>query len=219
MKKNGLSGVKIFKQKNVVTKEANNNFETFKKVIKILKIMNFQYSNKILDVSDNLYTYEYVEGNTLEKVVTMKIEQILKCVDIILKLQSTYIDKYDNVIVHGDVSPVNMVFDKDWLPIKLIDWDGSYFGSKYDDISYICWLWVNFGDDKKENDLYVKNIIIILKYVSYSLEDVKKVKTAILDRIKLDKSKNKHISKELEFWYKYTNNWVHTWWGAIENEF
>ncbi|AUB31774.1 hypothetical protein [Spiroplasma floricola] len=190
MKNNGLSGKKLIKKGKWIIKEKNSNSKNLVEISNILNEKRFKYFSKFKDIDDFTYSYRYVKGITLEKVKAMPFESTMKIIKIISELQSLYIDSENNVIVHGDISPVNAIFNNKLLPKKLIDWDGSYFGSKYDDIGYICWLWVNFGDDKQEHSKYVLQIIAIFKYLGYKKIDVINVKNSILIR-KFYSHKNK----------------------------
>lgn len=221
MKKNGLSGKVIYKLDAFVYKEKNNNHQNLEKIIKLLNENNFKYSAKFKDIDSKIYAYNYLKGKTLKKVITMPFESTLRIIEIVLELQNLYTDSLENVIVHGDLSPVNVVYDKNLLPIKIIDWDGCYIGSKYDDIAYICWLWVNFGDIKREHQKYINQIIAIFKFLNYTLDDVGKVRQSILKRISKDKHNitNKIRKAEIQAWYEYTEKWVENNWKDIINAF
>ncbi|WP_241970155.1 phosphotransferase [Spiroplasma poulsonii] len=47
-------------------------------------------------------------------------------------------------VVHGDLSPVNIIFTKNLEVKKIIDWDNAKLGSKYQDPAYIFWLWIDY---------------------------------------------------------------------------
>ena len=46
------------------------------------------------------------------------------------------------VICHNDLSPCNTVFRND-VPVAIIDWDSAAFGERWEDLTYILWLWIN----------------------------------------------------------------------------
>jgi hypothetical protein len=53
------------------------------------------------------------------------------------------------VICHNDLSPCNFVF-LDGLPIALIDFDAAVPGSRYWDLGYAAWLWLDLGSSDIE---------------------------------------------------------------------
>ncbi|ALD66244.1 phosphotransferase [Spiroplasma cantharicola] len=220
MKKNGLSGKAIIKKGKQLYKENNNN-SNFKKIIEILYLNDFSFFPNYSDIEEKYYKYDFLEGVTLETVQTMPLKSTLKILDIILEYQSFYKTNENKVIVHGDISPVNIIFDDNLIPIKVIDWDGCYFGSKYEDIGYICLLWVNFGDDKQEHAKYIDEIKIIFKYLKYNLQDIIEVKNIILNRIEKDKRylKDNPRKREIEYWSNYVKKWIQIYWKGIEDEF
>jgi len=55
------------------------------------------------------------------------------------------------VICHGDLSPCNVVF-RDGNASAIIDWDGVYFGERWEDLTYICWLWINLANHSPRMD-------------------------------------------------------------------
>ncbi|WP_339034906.1 hypothetical protein [Spiroplasma endosymbiont of Cantharis rufa] len=220
MKHNGLSGKKIIRNSNLISKENNSN-KNFKSVIKILKKNNFPFFPNYQNLDAQNYSYDFIEGTILEKVKTMPIKSTLRIIDIILMYQNFYEKKNGNVIVHGDISPVNIIFNEQLMPIKVIDWDGCYFGSKYDDIGYVCLLWVNFGDDKQEHKKYIEEIKIIFRHLKYKRNDVIAVKLSILKRIEKDNNTilKSEKNSDLDYWLNYTKNWVLKNWEEIEDEF
>ncbi|WP_338983036.1 phosphotransferase [Spiroplasma endosymbiont of Othius punctulatus] len=212
MRNNGRSEKLITKNDKVVTKEKNDNFEHLIFINKIFTKNNFDKFNSITSFTDTTYSYIFIDGITLHDVDDMEISQIYKIIDFIVEYQS--FSNGVNVIVHGDISPTNVVFNKvNNLPEYIIDWDGSYFGSKYDDIGYICWLWVNFGNEKKEHDVYIKKISQIFTYLEWNKSDIEKTKKSILERISKEKEKTKHCKNEfLQKWYTYCENWISKYW-------
>lgn len=59
------------------------------------------------------------------------------------------LQKNDKVICHNDLSPCNTVFVKN-EPIAIIDWDSASIGERWEDITYILWLWINIGSLKRD---------------------------------------------------------------------
>ncbi|WP_338985654.1 aminoglycoside phosphotransferase family protein [Spiroplasma endosymbiont of Diplazon laetatorius] len=217
MKENGLSGKKLVKSGEWITKEKNNNSKNTLKIFEILNKANFKYIAKFKDIDKNKYSYEFVDGETLEKVICMPLHSIIHIIDIIKNMHNLYRNSENQVIVHGDLSPVNVVFEKDHKIMKIIDWDGSYFGDEYEDIAYVCWLWVNFGDEKKEHDKYIENLVKVFKHLNYKVGEVKKIKETILNRIEKDQKNSRN--NEVFEWYEYIKLWIVNNWGVIEDEF
>ncbi|WP_055590667.1 phosphotransferase [Streptacidiphilus griseoplanus] len=49
------------------------------------------------------------------------------------------------VVCHHDLSPRNTVYDDDWLPVDLIDWDIAAPGERIQDLAHVCWQYLDLG--------------------------------------------------------------------------
>ena len=56
------------------------------------------------------------------------------------------------VVCHGDASPCNCVF-VEGAPAAFIDFDGAHPGSRFEDLGYAAWLWIDIGNDELSADL------------------------------------------------------------------
>ncbi|ALA97490.1 hypothetical protein SKUN_00597 [Spiroplasma kunkelii CR2-3x] len=66
---------------------------------------------------------------------------MLELKSILSVLQSLQKLKYKNkYIVHGDLIPVNVIFEQDLKIKKIIDWDNVKLGSKYQDPAYVFFI-------------------------------------------------------------------------------
>ncbi|AUF83558.1 hypothetical protein CXP39_01970 [Mesoplasma syrphidae] len=217
-KTNGKSNKKLIIKNDYIYKEKNERFLDFVFLTNILLEKKFKYVLEVENYDENYYKYKFINGLSFEKVETIDIKIILKIVKIVKAMHEIKFEN-DKVIIHKDLSPLNVIFDNNFDPIMIIDWDSCCLGNKYYDIAYICWLWVNFGSEEKNHLLYIDYIIKICNFLSYKLEDVKKLKREILLLIRTYK---KTIKKENAFlikWASYTQTWVYRKWKYVETEF
>ncbi len=56
------------------------------------------------------------------------------------------------VLCHDDLSPCNVVF-RDDRPWVIIDWDGVHPDERWQDLTYILWLWINIGDHRRKRNI------------------------------------------------------------------
>lgn len=59
------------------------------------------------------------------------------------------------VLCHHDLSPCNVIFDRDCRlpgshPLAIVDWDSCGPGERWEEICYICWLWLDLGNPDGE---------------------------------------------------------------------
>lgn len=143
-KYNGLSNQKIIINYNKVFKYIKLSNKT-KTIISWLLSSNNYIPN--ITIFPDYISYDLIAGYTFTQIGNTGMLELKSILSVLQSLQKLkYKNKY---IVHGDLSPVNVIFEQDLKIKKIIDWDNVKLGSKYQDPAYVFWLWINFGGNNK----------------------------------------------------------------------
>lgn len=140
------------------------------------------------------------------------IEQLCKFIKIVKQFHdiSNIFTKSNKVICHNDLSPCNTVF-KNTYPIGIIDWDSCAIGERWEDITYILWLWINIGSHKR-NEI---NIIEQMKTALCIYEADETIKNDFADKLiwRMDKvilqmPKDNYQYDRTKDWVDFSKLWV-----------
>ncbi|KAI92237.1 phosphotransferase [Spiroplasma melliferum] len=212
-KYNGLSNQKIIVNYNKVFKYIKLNNKT-KKIINWL-LSNNDYIPNITIFPDYI-SYDLIDGYTFTQIGDTGI---LELRSILLVLQNLQKLKYKNkYIVHGDLSPVNVIFKQDLKIKKIVDWDNVKLGSKYQDPAYVFWLWINFGGNNKSFSEIKKEANIFKNTLHYNQKDLKYLKRWIYKVIKSEMKKHSYQIKGNDWllkWYLNCIDWIKSEWKNL----
>lgn len=211
---NGLSKQKIIVNHNKIFKFVKLNPKA-KDIINWLLVNNSYYLPNI-NIFQNYISYDFAEGYTFKQIGftgILELENILLVIQTLQKLK--YKGKY---IVHGDLSPVNVVFARNLKIKKIIDWDNVKLGSKYQDPAYVFWLWINFGTNNKSFSQLKREANVFKDALNYSSKDLKKLQWWIYKVIKNEMKKHSYQIKNndsLLKWYLKCMEWVKYEWKNL----
>lgn len=215
----GKSGKLVYKRFNKLYKQKDNSNSSSDKILQFLETKNIDFVPKYLGENKNYYIYSYLKGKT-KPIVSMEYNQICKIIDMIKKIQTVSFDytKNDQVICHGDLSQMNVVFDRNDLPKYIIDWDGAYLGSPLDDICYILILWVNIGSLSDDNNMLIDKLSKVIKYCDFDNQTKLSLKEKMINRAiySLKNIKDKQIYSKTKEWVDYVINWLNINWNKID---
>jgi aminoglycoside phosphotransferase (APT) family kinase protein len=86
------------------------------------------------------------------------------------------------VVCHGDASPCNCVF-VEGIPFAFIDFDAAHAGSRFDDLGYAAWLWLDIGNVEISPARQGKRLVAF--FAAYGAETHEAVTTLIEAQSKL----------------------------------
>ena len=215
-KSNGLSNNKILISDNKVFKYVKLNRKT-QNILNWLQTNNNQYL-PILTITQDWLCYDVINGYTFVKIGLTNAKHLIQILITIQNIQKIkYKRKY---IIHGDLSPVNVIFDQNLHVKKIIDWDNVSIGSKYQDPAYVFWLWINFGSEKKKIQQIKYEANIFKKIMNYNNNDLNKIKKWIYKVIKKEMKKHYNQIKNdkilLNLYFECIR-WVKQQWNMLWN--
>lgn len=165
--KNGLSNLDISYSNGVITKKIKYNNEYIVPLTKLLNEKHWFIPN-YFQIDNELIKYEYIVGKTLRKTKRISKKNLIILSKIIKKIYNSFLNN-DTFYGHGDISPVNLVFNKKNQLISVIDWDSLHETSfKYEDLFYSMWTCINIGNHWFSNKK-IKLIFLFLKHFDYQI--------------------------------------------------
>jgi Ser/Thr protein kinase RdoA (MazF antagonist) len=110
------------------------------------------------------------------------------------------------VICHNDLSPCNFVF-REGQPVATIDFDVAAPGSRYMDLGYAAWLWLDFGNEDLNIEEQQRRFNLFLK--AYGENNLKSVTEAVLLRQKILISEGERLGNTAMMeWAKRCHGWT-----------
>lgn len=183
-------------------------------ILIFLEKNGFDFSQKYLGTDDDNYDYfEYIKGFVPLDIGNIDINQLIEFMKIV-KLMHDISTKFTNnnnlVICHNDLSPCNVVFENN-KPIAIIDWDTASIGKRWEDLTYIVWLWINLGDPLKNDDLKLNQMELCLKAYGLNKSILRNFAEKLIWRMQkvindMD-IKNPQYQKTKK-WVEYSQKWV-----------
>lgn len=141
---------------NTVRRPTKRNSEYIHKVLNFLDLMQFNYSQRYLGKDDmNRDIFAFVEGFVPPDLGDTTDRQLYSFMKIVREFHDISLDFVNSdrlVLCHDDLSPCNVVF-RDNHPILVIDWDSVHPDERWQDLTYILWLWINIGDHRRKMNI------------------------------------------------------------------
>ena len=121
--------------------------------LSFLQENGFGYSQRYLGRDERgRDIFEYIEGyvpDDIGKTTPCQLYEFMKIVRRFHDLSLRF-TRSEKVVCHNDLSPCNTVF-VDNMPVAIIDWDSACVGERWEDLTYILWLWINIGSHDRAN--------------------------------------------------------------------
>lgn len=122
-------------------------------VLKYFEQKRMPYTQRFIDVDDNgRDMFVFIKGYVPSEIGETTLDQLCCFMKIVRQIHdcSQGFTNSEKVICHNDLSPCNTVFENN-IPIAIIDWDGAAIGERWEDLTYILWLWINIGSHDRKN--------------------------------------------------------------------
>lgn len=218
---NGYSKSPVRLENGLIIKKTTAN-ETEYRFFDDMKNKGLPFIPRLEKQENGLDYFSYFQGQTETMVYEQNPKRIKNIVESLKKLNdvSKSILGDEHVYVHDDLSPLNVVFNKDDV-IGIIDWDGVKVGEEYEDLVYVMWTWLNIGSLTRDNEKIfegVKNILEIYEADdNFKLDWADKMIEVMEKRLsKSDKAKNNY--QRIFTWVRQSEIWVELYRDRIKEE-
>lgn len=209
----GLSGKRVRIQNGHLVKKHSDN-KTEYEFLNLMERSKVRFVPKVFKTFDELDELTYFPGfvDTVinEPQPLRKIYQVLDDLKIIQDISKRNLSG-GKVYVHGDLSPMNAVFDRDGKLIGIIDWDLTHIGEEWEDFIYVAWTWLNIGSFRRDNEEIFESLCRMVKHYKPSDEFKKgfadKIIYVMNYRLALTSTKSKDYQQIYE-WVGYSKLWV-----------
>ncbi|MFC1803391.1 phosphotransferase [Thermoproteota archaeon] len=209
---------------NTVRRPEKKNSEYISQVLIYLEQKQFKYSQRYLGKDkQNRDIFAYVEGSVppdLGYTTDLQLHSFMKIVREFHDISMDFVKSDELVLCHDDLSPCNVVFRED-CPWVIIDWDGVHPDERWQDLTYILWLWINIGDHRRKrkivsrmntalniygadektkkdfSDKFVQRMMRVLDETDVSRPDYDRVREWVQDSIRWVENNKNIITKEI----------------------
>lgn len=219
----GRTTTGVVKVGNTVRRPAKRNSEYANQVLAFLEKRHFNHSPRYLGKDkENRDVYAYVEGfvpDDLGDTTDQQLHSFMKIVREFHDVSLDFVEAGTLVLCHDDLSPCNVVF-RDGYPIVIIDWDDVHPGERWEDLTYILWLWINIGSHL-ENRNIVSQMSRALK--AYGADEATKHDFTDklvhrMNRLLVEADVSRFDYKRIKEWVQYSIRWVEKNRKIIQNE-
>jgi thiamine kinase-like enzyme len=180
--------------------------------LKLMADNNIQETPRLLKQENGLDYLTYFPGESAYHVYAMPMTRILQVIKLLRKINDISKKALGNgkVYVHGDLSAMNAVFQKDSL-VGLIDFDSVHIGEEYEDFIYVAWTWLNIGDYTRNNAKILEDMITMLKAYgadeSFKKDFASKI-TSVMDARLASTPKDSASYARIFQWVGWSKIWV-----------
>jgi len=154
--KGGRTNTRVVKIGDTVRKPQNKKSRYASQVLQFLEEKNFQYSQRFIGVDEknrDIFAYiDVIVPENLGQTNDTQLHTFMKMVRELHDISQGFVKTKNRVLCHDDLSPCNVVF-RDETPIAIIDWKDVHEDERWQDLTYILWLWINIGSHTENRDL------------------------------------------------------------------
>lgn len=137
-----------------------------------LEACGFDGAPRFMGIDDaGRETLSFISGSVPPELGAFSDSQLAAGARLLRQLHDATLDSPlrdgHEVVCHGDPSPCNCVF-VDGTPAAFIDFDAAHPGTRFEDLGYASWLWIDLGNDDVSADLQGSRIADFFR--SYGLD-------------------------------------------------
>ena len=156
----GRSTPGVYRIGDVVHRPHSPASEFYAPFLKYLEAKGLELTHRLIGVENGEDLFTFIEGYVPEEIGETTEDQLCDFMRIVKTLHdesSDYLMDSSKVVCHNDLSPCNTVF-RDDVPVAVIDWDGAAVGERWQDLTYVIWLWTNIGSLKRDTETLLTNM-------------------------------------------------------------
>lgn len=182
-------------------------------ILKYLERHGYPYSQRYLGRDEyGRDTFAFIEGYVPSEIGNTTFAQLCEFMKIVKRLHdvSSRFAPKGKVICHNDLSPCNTVFRSD-VPVAIIDWDSAAFGERWEDLTYLLWLWINIGSYKRaEIDILgqMKSALTIYRADEQTLREFADKLIWRMNKVIADMSPDNYQYERTKNWVAFSKIWV-----------
>ena len=149
---------------DTVRRPAKESSRRIQSALHALRLAGFYRAPEFLGFDEkNREILSFIEGYVPGNLGENSVEQFYMAIDMARDLHqaSRAFAPEGLVLCHDDLSPCNTVFSapcRQWdsHPVGIIDWDACAYLPAWEEISYMCWLWLDLGNEEMDAGLQIQ---------------------------------------------------------------
>lgn len=181
--------------------------------LSFLQENDFGYSQRYLGRDEcGRDIFEYIEGYVPDDIGKTTLNQLCEFMGIVRRFHdlSLRFTRSEKVVCHNDLSPCNTVF-VDNMPVAIIDWDSACVGERWEDLTYILWLWINIGSHDRANIDILGQMKAELAAYGADSETRKNFADKLIwrmDKVIAEMSPDNYQYEKTKDWVEFSKLWV-----------
>lgn len=217
---NGKSTAEVVKLNGTVRRSQCESSKFVHQLLLHLEQKRFDRAPRFLGVDDkNREILSFLEGDVPNELRHFSDENLFEAACLIRSLHDATVDfpglNADEIVCHNDLTPCNAVF-VEGKPFAFIDFDAAGPGSRFRDLGYAVWQWLDLGNSNVSVSIQSKRIDLFLGGYFRAGEPVckKSVLLAVVERQRelisfcSAKAQSNEKWKAAEIWGEKALHWV-----------
>ena len=221
--KGGRSTKNVVRKGNIVYRPHKDTSVFVNSVLRFFEQKQIPYTQRFVGTDENgRDMFTFIDGFVPNEIGETTSEQLCALMKIVKCLHdcSQEFTKNGRVICHNDLSPCNTVFVND-KPIAVIDWDSAAVGERWEDLTYIIWLWGNIGSHKRQEiDILgqMKTALSVYGADKLTLAGFADKLIWRMDKVLAEMSPDNYQFERTKEWVAFSKSWVTENRGMIAEE-
>lgn len=209
----GRSTEGVVRVGNTVRRPHKKESEFTNSFLSFLQECGYEYSQKYLGRDERgRDIFEYVEGFVPADIGKTTQEQLCEFIKIVRRFHDLSLQFMcmNQIVCHNDLSPCNTVF-LDNKPVSIIDWDSACVGERWEDLTYILWLWINIGSHGRDNiDIIgqMKTALFVYDADAGTRKNFADKLIWRMDKVIAEMAPDNYQYEKTKDWVEYSKLWV-----------